>query len=269
MKEIITNNEFNVYRDSKKETLYKIKFTNQSYSLLRSIIKTNIIIGSTITEDYKSLIFQAISVKTLTQYQAYLKNTHSSLDIEKVLKMIYYLSTQLKYLINNENKCFYRYNPDNILVIDETKFIYLSNDDLLKTETETEIEIETKHIQFNTIFSREWFISPEILKINTIPETVNYKTIYYSLGALIIYCLYSINIFELDLEEDQNKELDQNKENKDLDKENKDLENKDLENKEIDQKIEQIIITIKGTKLYYFIKRCLNKTIEKRTLIYF
>ena len=259
MKEIIINNEFNIYRDTKKETLYKIKFTNQSYSLLRSIIKTNIIIGSTITEDYKSLIFQAISVKTLTQYQVYLKNTHSSLDIEKVLKMIYYLTTQLKYLINNENKCFYRYNPDNILVIDETKFIYLSNDDLLKTET------ETKHIQFNTIFSREWFISPEILKINTIPEIVNYKTIYYSLGALIIYCLYSINIFELDQYENkyENQELDQ--ENQELDQE-LDQENQD---QELEKEIEQIIITIKGTKLYYFIKRCLNKTIEKRTLIYF
>ena len=31
----------------------------------------------------------------------------------------------------------------------------------------------------------------------------------------------------------------------------------------------KIIVTIKGTKLYYFLKRCLNETIENRTLIYF
>jgi len=239
MKEIITNDEFNVYRNDKKETLYKIKFTNQSYSLLRSIIKTNIILGSTTTSDYKSLIFQATSVKTLLHFTSQIYNENGqTIDIEKIKNMIYYLSSQLKYLINNENKCFYRYNPDNILVIDETKFIYLSNNDLL------EIKKETNYIQFNTIFSRDWFISPEILKINTIPEIVNYKTIYYSLGALIIYCLYSINIL------DENQDQDQNQENQ-------------------NQEIEQIMLTIKGTKLYYFIKRCLNKTIEKRALIFF
>ena len=243
MKKIITNNEFNVYRNNKKETLYKIIFSNTSinYSLLNSIIKTNIIKGSTVTEDYKSITFQALSVKTLPQYLLYLKNTQSNntLDTPKTLKMIYYLSTQLKYLINNENKCFYRYNPDNILVIDESKFVYLSIEDLLK------IEPETENIEINTVISFDWFVSPEILKITSIPETVHYKTIYYSLGALIIYSLYSINILDIrndHIEEDQEDQIDQ---------------------------IDQIIVTIKGTKLYYFLKRCLNETIENRTLIYF
>ena len=244
MKEIIKNEEFNVYRDNRKETLYKIVFstsTSRNYSLLNSIIKTNIINGTTITEDYKSITFQALSVKTLPQYLLYLKNTQSNntLDTPKTLKMIYYLSTQLKYLINNENKCFYRYNPDNILVIDESKFVYLSIEDLLK------IEPETENIEINTVISFDWFVSPEILKITSIPETVHYKTIYYSLGALIIYSLYSINILDIrndHIEEDQEDQIDQ---------------------------IDQIIVTIKGTKLYYFLKRCLNETIENRTLIYF
>jgi len=243
MKEIIKNDEFNVYRDNRKETLYKIVFSTSSikYSLLNSIIKTNIIKGSTITEDYKSITFQALSVKTLPQYLSYLKTTqnNSTLDIKKTLTMIYYLSNQLKYLINNENRCFYRYNPDNILIIDETKFMYLSNEDLLK------IEEETENIEINTVISLDWFVSPEILKINSIPERVNYKTIYYSLGALIIYSLYSINI--LDIRNDYTK---------------------DDKIEQIEQ-IEQIIITIKGTKLYYFLKRCLNETIENRRLIYF
>jgi hypothetical protein len=243
MKEIIKNDEFNVYRDNRKETLYKIIFSTSStnYSLLNSITKTNIIKGSTITEDYKSITFQALSVKTLPQYLSYLKNTqnNNTLDIKKSLTMIYYLSNQLKYLINNENKCFYRYNPDNILIIDETKFMYLSNEDLLK------IEPETENIEINTIISLDWFVSPEILKINSIPDRVNYKTIYYSLAALIIYSLYSINI--LDIMKDC-------------------IEDDKIENI---KQIEEIIVTLKGTKLYYFLKRCLNKTIESRTLLYF
>ena len=35
-----------------------------------------------------------------------------------------------------------------------------------------------------------YYVSPEILKITSIPEKINYKTIYYSLAALIIYSLY-------------------------------------------------------------------------------
>ena len=114
--------------------------------------------------------------------------------------------------------------------------MYLSNEDLLK------IEPETENIEINTVISFDWFVSPEILKITSIPERVHYKTIYYSLGALIIYSLYSINI--LDIRND-NKEEDH------------------------EDQIDQIIVTIKGTKLYYFLKRCLNETIENRTLIYF
>ena len=68
--------------------------------------------------------------------------------------------------------------------------MYLSNEDLLK------LEPETQNIQINTVISLDWFVSPEILQISTIPETINYKTIYYSLGALIIYSLYSINILD-------------------------------------------------------------------------
>ena len=234
-------NEFKVYRDNRKETLYKILFSTSSTlnSLLNSIIKTNMLKGSTITEDYKSITFQALSVKTLPQYLSYLKTTqnNNTLDINKSLSMIYYLSNQLKYLINNENKCFYRYNPNNILIIDETKFMYLSNEDLLK------IDPETKTMEINTIISLDWFVSPEILKITSIPERLHYKSIYYSLGALIIYSLYSINI--LDIRNDISNEIDQ-----------------------IDQ-IDQIIEQIKGTKLYYFLKRCLNEKIENRTLLYF
>jgi len=214
--------------------LYKIVFPTYTTndSLLNSITKTNIIKGSTITDDYKSITFQALSVKTLPQYLSYLKNTqnNNTFDIKNSLKMIFYLSNQLKYLINNEEKCFYRYNPNKILIIDETKFMYLSNEDLLK------IEPETKNIEINTVISLDWFVSPEILKITSIPERVHYKTIYYSLGALIIYSLYSINI--LDIRNDISNEIEQ---------------------------IEQI----KGTKLYYFLKRCLNKTVENRSLLYF
>ena len=233
MKEIIKNDEFNVYRDNRKETLYKIVFPTYTTndSLLNSITKTNIIKGSTITDDYKSITFQALSVKTLPQYLSYLKNTqnNNTLDIKNSLKMIFYLSNQLKYLINNEEKCFYRYNPNKLLIIDETKFMYLSNEDLLK------IEPETKNIEINTVISLDWFVSPEILKITSIPERVNYKTIYYSLGALIIYSLYSINILDVSNELEQIEQIEQ----------------------------------IKGTKLYYFLKRCLNKTIENRSLLYF
>jgi hypothetical protein len=37
------------------------------------------------------------------------------------------------------------------------------------------------------------FLSPEILSINIIPCKIHYKTIYYSLGLLVLYGLTGVN----------------------------------------------------------------------------
>ena len=73
------------------------------------------------------------------------------------------------------------------------------------------------------------FFSPELDK-KVLPAIVSYKTAYYSLGALIIYCLFG----------------------------------SDIKNKNIDE----ILLPIKYSKLYWFLKRCLDENPKNRYLIY-
>ena len=64
-------------------------------------------------------------------------------------------------------------------------------------------------------------MSPELLKIKSVPATINYRTIYYSLGVLVLDCLF-------------------------------DYKENDTSN------LEEIMGPIKETKLFYLVKRCLD-----------
>ena len=193
MSEFLSTDEFSIYKNEKDNTLFTIEFTISSESLINSMIKTKQIIGSAISDDYKSLTFRASSIKSLKKYISKREN----ITYDNTLKLIWDLTKQLHYLITIEYECFYEYIIENIIVIDDDKFIYISNEDLLKLS-------KTNKIQFTKPFNREGFISPEILKINKIPSELNYKTIYYSLAVLAVYFLFDKNINNNDLSNEEN-----------------------------------------------------------------
>ena len=170
-----------------------------------------------------ALTFRASSVKSLRKFISNKEN----INYENTLKLIVSLTKQIQYLITTENECFYEYIIENIIVIDDDKFIYLSNDDLLKLS-------DSNNFNFTKPFNRNGFISPELLKINSIPSELNYKTIYYSLGALVVYFLFDKNI-------------------------NKHGSNYDLN---------EILKPIEGTKLFGLIIRCLFQEANERSIVY-
>ena len=219
----IKTDEYEITQDPKIKLIYTITFEKESKSLIKSLIKSGIIQGATIYDDYKSISFKAHTIKPLQEYQ-------KSLSYESALKLVYNLTNQLKYLIEEESESFYRYTTDNIIVIDNDKFIYLSNENLMKIIEKTEL------IKFVAPFDRDGFVSPELLKIKSVPSTVNYRTIYYSLGLLVMDCLF------------------------DYQKEN-DILN-DINDKE------ELLTPIKDTKLFYLIKRCLHEEPTSRIIIY-
>ena len=94
--------------------------------------------------------------------------------------------------------------------------------------------INSNNIQFVKPFNREGFISPEVLKINSIPTELNYKTIYYSLAALIIYFLFDKNINNLNNIDD----------------------------------LKCVLKPIEGTKLFGLLNRCLFEESNSRNIIY-
>ena len=239
MNPIIKTDEYEITQDPKNKTLFTITFISETTvneiktsPLLKSLVKPNIILGATIYDNYKSMSFKAHSIKTLNQYKKDLISGKSvpNFSYLNTLKLVYYLTKQLSYLIEEESHCFYQFIPENIIVIDNTKFIYLSLNHLKKIIEKTEL------IKFVAPFDRDGFVSPELLKVKSVPSTINYRTIYYSLGLLVMDCLF-------------------------------DYINEEIDIKEI-KKINNILNPIKDTKLFYLIKRCLHEDPTFR-VIYF
>lgn len=226
----LTTSDFTIIQDKRKETLFTIipitKDHDNSIQLFRSLTKTKILQTATILDNGMSLIMKAHSIKTLDDY------TREKLSYSLSLKMVYYLSKQLSYLIDYESKSFYTYDPKNILVIDNNFFLYLSLDHLKDMKNDNihiyhpikyprRGKIETSiGSSFEDSNSVNYYLSPELTNVKTIPIIIHYKTIFYSLGLLLIDFLSSS------------------------------------------------INSIKDTKLYYFIKRCLKHSPSERYLLY-
>jgi hypothetical protein len=216
------NDEFRIYKDENIPK-YKIELNESSISLINTIKNCKIIPGLTIEDDYKSIYFKATSVKVLSDIQKF-----KNFEMNEILKFCYHMSLQLKYLVVKENKCFINYDINKILIIDNNKYFFLSDDNLMSLDPQSE-----NHIFLNRPFNKNNFASPELKNINNIPTSINFRTIYYSLGLIILYIL----------------------------KQNMNLPRDEISN-------EYILDMIEGTKLYNLLKGVLEEDIEKRRLIY-
>jgi hypothetical protein len=192
-------------------------------SLLSSLVKTGILLGATITDNYQTIIFRATNITRINNNLEIYPQTRSYKELP--LNYLYYLTKQIEYLIIHEKKSFYTIKPENIIIIDETKMIYLSTSDLL--------DIENNNLTIFKPFEKTVYSSPELNAIHSIPAQINYKTIYYSIGLLMLFIItknITINIHTT-VDEDYLKQ-------------------------------------IKGTKIYFTIKRCLQIEPEQRTILF-
>jgi len=184
----ISNPDFKIYQNN---NAFTIELAASNEPLLKSIVRTKQLIGATVMEDYKSICFRASTVQTYTQY-------FKNLDYSSTLKMISSLSLQLENLIKIHQKCFYLFSPDNLIVVNGDKFVYLSNEHL--------VDIVNDNIVFTRPFTKTGgFTSPEIMRVDTIPTEIDLKTVYYGLGSLAAYCLLNIQMHSGD---DDIKKLD-------------------------------------------------------------
>jgi hypothetical protein len=123
---------------------------------------------------------------------------------------------------------FYGFDVNDVLIIDNN-FIFCSAEYLLPLDQDA--------IIFDSPIKMPYFSSPELFKLTNLPAEVNYKCIYYSLGVLVVLCVL-------------NKYL---------------LVGNEIKTAE---EIDVILTPIKGTKIYWFIKRCIHEDILKRTLLF-
>ena len=131
------------------------------------------------------------------------------------------------YYLNKLGYGFYGFDIDDILVIDNS-FIFCSSQYLL--------ELHNDQIFFMSPIKQPYFSSPELFKLTNLPSKINYKCCYYSLGVLTVFLLL-------------NKYL---------------LVGNELKTT---GEIDKILQPLYNTKIYWFLKRCLDDDINNRKLL--
>jgi hypothetical protein len=228
-----------------KTNAYKIEYTNNtnSYTLYikgsnnlkdgiyKSISDTKLLSSAFYNDDDDddiSITFTAETVVTLTRFL-----TKGKLTNKKTVKMINDLSRQIAYL-ETTRFAFYGYNLDDILVINDDTFFIANTKHLLDIKKDN-------CIYFYNPIDRPYFSNFELNKLTKLPSKIDYRSSYYSLGALILFCMTNVYIF---------------------------AEIQDIEYVDVDVEIDKILTSIAHTKLYWFLKRCFNKKSEDRILLF-
>jgi serine/threonine protein kinase len=174
-------------------------------------------------DDKEQIIFTAETVVTLTTF---LKKNGNRLTMDESVKMINDLSKQLAYL-ELSNFAFYGFNLDDILVINESIFFIAS--------TKYMLDIEETNIVFNSPIIHPNFSSPEVDKLTNLPSNIDYRSNYYSLGSLTLFCLLNVHTTS---------EIKKGR------------------------SINTLLQPIHHTKMYWFLKRCFLPDSEKRILLF-
>jgi hypothetical protein len=116
---------------------------------------------------------------------------------------------------------FVNLDINDIIVIDESIFMFINYNNIYKVTDDNSVSIED-------ILTSSKFNNKNEFVQESIPYSINIKTIYYNIGNLIFYCLF-------------NKLYDNNK---------------------------LSIYPIYYTKLYWFLERCLENDINNRVFLF-
>jgi hypothetical protein len=158
-----------------------------------------------------------------------LKSLLKTFSYNQCIQLIDDLSKQIFYL-RKKGYCFYGFDITDILTIDGT-FIFCSTQYLLP------LNYEHENIIFTYPINRPYFSNPEVLKLTSLPSEINHKCCYYSLGLLVVFLLLKTYL---------------------------------LVGNEV-QSVEQInksLVSIYNTKIYWFLKRCLDEDVHNRQLLF-
>ena len=242
MVEVYSNDSLKIIQDKNNKTMFKMEFNYPCPQLIRSLTKTHIIQG-TITDDYTTLRFKALSVKSFPQFIEEQKRDRGSphLSINLAANMISSLTQQLSHLITKESQTIIGYAPENIIVINDETFAFLDSE-LVADIDPVGKEMATISCPFNVT---DFFASPEILKIKELPSYVHYKTSYFSLGCLLLFALTGGRLEGEDFYKEYLKELKC-------------------------EKVHEYLtgLHFKNTKLYWLLSRCLVEDPEKRSILF-
>jgi hypothetical protein len=218
-------------------SLKKLYYNQELYE---SIIKScNNASSSFLFIDNNELVFQANKVCNLHQFIQ--KQKQNVLNYEQCMYIIYFLSRQIHFL-EIKGISILGFDLQDIMVVDEHIFFITTNHYLLEINNHNHnhnhnINSRNNYMSLLVPFNKPYFSSPELIELTNLPAFIHCKSFYYSLAALIIYCLFDEYIFK----------------------------GNEIKN---DDEINIILQPIFSSKMYWFLKRCLYSDWEKRCLLF-
>jgi len=191
--------------------------------IIESILQTKLLVLPFVNEK-NEFIFKAKHVCLLKN-----KNHIDLCNYEKILRMIGCLSSQIQYL-EKRGYSFLGFGLEDIIVVDDIHFFIISNKHLVSFDK------NNLTISMMNPFVKPIFSSPEVIELIKLPGKIFLDSCYYSLGALVVFCLFDVYVFK----------------------------GNEIKN---EKEIEAVLKPIAQTKMYWFLKRCFWKK-GKRKLLY-
>ena len=200
-----------------------IKKSNKFYTieseieLNKILLYKNLISSGKIKQTNNDILLMVDNIESLDKY---LKKNNNKLEYNKAEKLLKDLIIVIDSL-SNYGLMFVNLDINDIIVIDESIFMFINYNNIYKVTDDNSISIED-------ILTSSRFNNKNEFVQESIPYSINIKTIYYNIGNLIFYCLF-------------NKLYDNNK---------------------------LSIYPIYYTKLYWFLERCLENDINNRVFLF-
>jgi len=205
-----------------------IEFNTTQTNLINSFIKTGLLNNAIAEDNYKNIYFKCSSM-------CLLQDIFENMKPRNIYKMIYDISSQMRYLLEEENSVFIGFDPKHILVVNEDTYLYINGENLERIDKQENIEIKYPPN------SEDYILAPELYEISELPCKINYKCSYYSVGILYLY------MFKI-IETKNTQKVDTN----------------DAE--EITQLLKSL--SLNHTKVFYFLQRCLQKNPVNRQIFF-
>ena len=131
-----------------------------------------------------------IKAESIKPLNLFLKERKNKISYEEGMQFLFDIGNQIQTL-----ERFLLGIPfikvDDIIVIDDKHFFYL-NDGKILDINRTSIDIEEP-------YKISPFFSPEFKNIKGLPAEISYKSSYYSLASLIVFCIFNEHFIDMDI----------------------------------------------------------------------
>lgn len=160
--------------------------------IIKSILETHILKAYTDNKiDLRIYANKMVNFCDFMEDKSVSSKKNQKLDYNLVIYMMHCLSKQQQ-ILEKLGYSFYTFRLKDIIVIDDKYFFCIGPELIMPINNKNKSLIFYKPPKTDI----QSFNSPELLAMNSIPFKISYKTIYYSFGALAIYCLGNPSTYE-------------------------------------------------------------------------